>query len=85
MGSKNKLKRFKENETFTNVFQPTREEVVGTNPTSSTSTSKPYSNVRLFLWSLSVLIGCTFDMSDKVYNTILHDYHDANSTSIISF
>lgn len=29
MGSKNKLKRFKENETFTNVFQPTREEVVG--------------------------------------------------------
>ena len=29
MGSKNKLKRFKENETFANVFQPTREEVVG--------------------------------------------------------
>lgn len=27
MGSKNKLKRFKENETFANVFQPTREEV----------------------------------------------------------
>lgn len=31
MGSKNKLKRFKENETFTNVFQPTREEVVSGN------------------------------------------------------
>lgn len=29
MGSKNKLKRFKENETFQNVIQPTREEVVG--------------------------------------------------------
>ncbi|ALU73845.1 tRNA (guanosine(46)-N7)-methyltransferase TrmB [Tenacibaculum finnmarkense] len=29
MGSKNKLKRFKENETFTNVLQPTREEVTG--------------------------------------------------------
>lgn len=29
MGSKNKLKRFKENETFNNVFQPTREEVAG--------------------------------------------------------
>ena len=29
MGSKNKLKRFKENETFANVLQPTREEVVG--------------------------------------------------------
>ncbi|MCX6183562.1 MAG: tRNA (guanosine(46)-N7)-methyltransferase TrmB [Flavobacterium sp.] len=28
MGSKNKLKRFKENENFGNVFQPTREEVV---------------------------------------------------------
>ena len=28
MGSKNKLKRFKENETFENVFQPTREEVL---------------------------------------------------------
>ena len=28
MGSKNKLKRFKENETFSNVIQPTREEVV---------------------------------------------------------
>ncbi|QNJ97214.1 tRNA (guanosine(46)-N7)-methyltransferase TrmB [Constantimarinum furrinae] len=27
MGSKNKLKRFKENETFANVIQPTREEV----------------------------------------------------------
>ena len=29
MGSKNKLKRFLENDTFSNVFQPTREEVVG--------------------------------------------------------
>ena len=29
MGSKNKLKRFRENDTFSNVFQPTREEVVG--------------------------------------------------------
>ena len=28
MGSKNKLKRFKENETFKNVIQPSREEVV---------------------------------------------------------
>lgn len=28
MGSKNKLKRFKENETFYNVIQPTREEMV---------------------------------------------------------
>jgi len=27
VGSKNKLKRFKENETFSNVFQPTREEL----------------------------------------------------------
>lgn len=29
MGSKNKLKRFRENETFTNVIQPSREEVLG--------------------------------------------------------
>ncbi|MDX1279270.1 tRNA (guanosine(46)-N7)-methyltransferase TrmB [Oceanihabitans sediminis] len=28
MGSKNKLKRFRENETFDNVFQPSREELV---------------------------------------------------------
>jgi len=28
VGSKNKLKRFRENETFNNVFQPTREELV---------------------------------------------------------
>ena len=28
VGSKNKLKRFRENETFANVFQPTREELV---------------------------------------------------------
>ena len=28
MGSKNKLRRFKENETFTNVFQPSRDELV---------------------------------------------------------
>ncbi len=33
MGSKNKLKRFRENETFENVFQPSREELVnGTFP-----------------------------------------------------
>ena len=31
MGSKNKLKRFKENETFANVFQPTRDELVNSN------------------------------------------------------
>ncbi|NHM06691.1 tRNA (guanosine(46)-N7)-methyltransferase TrmB [Flavobacterium sp. CYK-4] len=31
MGSKNKLKRFKENETFQNVFQPSREEVISGN------------------------------------------------------
>ncbi len=31
MGSKNKLKRFRENETFANVFQPTREELVNQN------------------------------------------------------
>jgi tRNA (guanine-N7-)-methyltransferase len=29
LGSKNKLKRFRENDTFTNVVQPTREEAVG--------------------------------------------------------
>lgn len=32
MGSKNKLKRFKENETFINVIQPTREEVLSNFP-----------------------------------------------------
>ncbi|WP_425076710.1 tRNA (guanosine(46)-N7)-methyltransferase TrmB [Psychroserpens sp. S379A] len=31
MGSKNKLKRFKENETFDNVVQPSREELVNDN------------------------------------------------------
>ena len=31
MGSKNKLKRFRENDTFNNVFQPTREELVDQN------------------------------------------------------
>lgn len=31
MGSKNKLKRFNENQTFSNVIQPTREEVVSEN------------------------------------------------------
>ena len=31
MGSKNKLKRFRENETFNNVLQPTREEAVSGN------------------------------------------------------
>ena len=29
MGSKNKLKRFRENDTFANVFQPKRDELVG--------------------------------------------------------
>jgi len=32
VGSKNKLKRFRENETFGNVFQPSREEMVGDFP-----------------------------------------------------
>jgi tRNA (guanine-N7-)-methyltransferase len=31
LGSKNKLKRFKENENFNNVFQPTREELLSGN------------------------------------------------------
>lgn len=31
MGSKNKLKRFKENETFNNVYQPSREDLVEEN------------------------------------------------------
>ena len=31
MGSKNKLKRFKENENFDNVFQPGREELLSGN------------------------------------------------------
>ncbi len=31
MGSKNKLKRFNENQTFSNVIQPTREEVISDN------------------------------------------------------
>lgn len=31
MGSKNKLRRFKENETFTNVFQPNRDALVNEN------------------------------------------------------
>jgi len=31
VGSKNKLKRFRENETFSNVYQPTREEVINDN------------------------------------------------------
>ena len=31
MGSKNKLKRFRENETFANVIQPTRDELVNSN------------------------------------------------------
>lgn len=31
MGSKNKLKRFKENETFNNVIQPERDEILGGN------------------------------------------------------
>lgn len=31
MGSKNKLKRFKENETFPNVIQPTRDDLVNSN------------------------------------------------------
>ena len=31
MGSKNKLKRFRENETFSNVVQPTREDILANN------------------------------------------------------
>jgi tRNA (guanine-N7-)-methyltransferase len=31
VGSKNKLKRFRENETFSNVYQPSREEIINNN------------------------------------------------------
>ena len=45
VGSKNKLKRFSENETFANVFQPTREEVVGNEfPSRGNWTSEFFKN-----------------------------------------
>ena len=43
MGSKNKLKRFKENETFANVFQPKRDELV-----SGSFSLKGYWNASFF-------------------------------------
>ena len=45
MGSKNKLKRFKENETFPNVIQPTREEITdGTFPYKGKWNQKVFKN-----------------------------------------
>lgn len=44
MGSKNKLKRFKENETFLNVIQPTRDEVVGNHFTHKGNWGKFFKN-----------------------------------------
>ena len=42
MGSKNKLKRFRENETFSNVIQPTREELVEGNFTLKGNWNKAF-------------------------------------------
>ena len=44
MGSKNKLKRFKENETFSNVIQPTREEIVDGSFSHKGNWSKHFGN-----------------------------------------
>ncbi|WP_158962194.1 tRNA (guanosine(46)-N7)-methyltransferase TrmB [Myroides fluvii] len=44
MGSKNKLKRFRENETFGNVFQPSREEVMVNLPQKGKWASEVFKN-----------------------------------------
>jgi len=44
VGSKNKLKRFKENETFENVIQPTREEVLNDSLELKGNWSKRFNN-----------------------------------------
>ena len=44
MGSKNKLKRFNENETFENVIQPTREEVLNDSLSLKGNWSKRFKN-----------------------------------------
>lgn len=44
MGSKNKLKRFRENETFGNVFQPSREEVMAALPQKGKWASEVFKN-----------------------------------------
>ncbi len=44
MGSKNKLKRFRENETFGNVFQPSREEMVANLPQKGQWASEVFKN-----------------------------------------
>ena len=44
MGSKNKLKRFRENETFGNVFQPSREEVIVNLPQKGKWASEVFKN-----------------------------------------
>ncbi|MBB1150664.1 tRNA (guanosine(46)-N7)-methyltransferase TrmB [Myroides sp. DF42-4-2] len=44
MGSKNKLKRFRENETFGNVFQPTREEMIANLPQKGKWASEVFKN-----------------------------------------
>lgn len=55
MGSKNKLKRFKENETFENVIQPSREEIVNqTYPLKGKWTSEFFKNERPLILEL----GC---------------------------
>ncbi|NGZ89763.1 tRNA (guanosine(46)-N7)-methyltransferase TrmB [Psychroflexus maritimus] len=55
MGSKNKLKRFKENETFENVVQPSREEIVNqTYPLKGKWTSEFFKNGKPLILEL----GC---------------------------
>jgi len=44
VGSKNKLKRFRENETFGNVFQPSREEMVANLPQKGQWASEVFKN-----------------------------------------
>ncbi|MGS4345676.1 tRNA (guanosine(46)-N7)-methyltransferase TrmB [Myroides odoratus] len=44
MGSKNKLKRFRENETFGNVFQPSREDMIANLPQKGKWASEVFKN-----------------------------------------
>ena len=77
MGSKNKLKRFKENETFENVFQPTREEVVGGEfPLKGNWNTQFFKNDnKITIYSVrfnklfSIFVSVSFEKKNKVFST----------------
>ena len=84
MGSKNKLKRFKENDTFGIVFQPTREKVVSNLfPLRGKWNQDYFKNNNPIVLELGCVIGIFINSDISII--IFSENSFANSKNVIKF